>query len=149
MTCGDYRLAERGPSVEDYLRLRAAVGWSRLQPEAAERGLATGLYGVMLFHGDEVVGCGRVVGDGGVYFYVQDVIVLPEHQKLGLGARIMDAVMAFIQREATTGCFIGLMAAVGVEGFYERYGFRRRPDDRPGMFMTWGAPPGELHVPAS
>jgi hypothetical protein len=29
------------------------------------------------------------------------------------------------------------MAAQGAEGFYERYGFQRRPDDRPGMFRVW------------
>jgi hypothetical protein len=26
------------------------------------------------------------------------------------------------------------MAAEDAEGFYQRYGFDRRPDDRPGMF---------------
>jgi hypothetical protein len=29
------------------------------------------------------------------------------------------------------------MAAVGVESFYERYGFRRRSDRQPGMFRVW------------
>jgi len=82
----------------------------------------------------DAVGCGRVVGDGGVYFYVQDVIVLPELQGLGWGARIMDAVMRYLDASAPPGSFIGLMAAKDVEGFYRRYGFDRRPDDRPGMF---------------
>jgi len=33
--------------------------------------------------------------------------------------------------------FIGLMAAKDVAGFYEHYGFHRRPADRPGMYMMW------------
>jgi GNAT superfamily N-acetyltransferase len=143
VTCGDYRLVEGNPSKEDYQRLRAAVGWSPFEPEATERGLRNDLFGVTLLHGADVVGCGRIVGDGAVYFYLQDIIVLPEHQKRGLGALIMDAVMAFIEREAAPGSFVGLMAAVGVEGFYERYGFRRRSDQQPGMGLRWGAPPDE------
>jgi ribosomal protein S18 acetylase RimI-like enzyme len=92
------------------------------------------LYSVVLERDGDAVGCGRVVGDGGVYFYVQDVIVLPELQGLGWGARIMDAVMRYLDASARPGSFIGLMAAEDVEGFYRRYGFDRRPDDRPGMF---------------
>ncbi len=147
MTCGGYRLVEGNPSTGDYQRLRAAVGWSAFGSEAAERGLRNDLFGVTLLHDVEVVGCGRVVGDGAVYFYLQDIIVLPEHQTRGLGALIMDAVMAYLEREASPGCFVGLMAAVGAESFYERYGFRRRSEDQPGMFIRWGDPPPD--VPAS
>jgi GNAT superfamily N-acetyltransferase len=84
-----------------------------------------------------VVACGRIVGDGGMYFYVQDVIVAPVYHGRGLGAQIMDAMIDYLRRTARPGAFVGLMAAQGAEGFYERYGFRRRPDDRPGMFRVW------------
>ena len=148
MTCGDYRLVEGNPSTEDYQRLRAAVGWSPFQPDAASRGLRADLFGVALLHGSEVVGCGRVVGDGAVYFYLQDIIVLPEHRNRGLGALIMDAVMGFIQREAAPGAFIGLMAAEGVERFYEPYGFRRRGEEQPGMGLRWGDVPEDTSGPS-
>jgi hypothetical protein len=49
----------------------------------------------------------------------------------------MDAVMRYLGDAARPGSFVGLMAAEGVERFYERFGFRRRPDDRPGMFRVW------------
>jgi len=66
---------------------------------------------VVVLRGGEFVGCGRVVGDGGLYFYLQDIALLPEHQGRGLGAAIMDAVMAYLERTARRGAFIGLMAA--------------------------------------
>lgn len=132
------RLVERDPTVEEYQRLRRAVGWGETTDEGIAAGLPNGLFAVVLEHHDEVVACGRVVGDGGLYFYVQDVIVLPGFQGLGLGGRIMGAVMGYLERTARPGAFVGLMAAEGVEAFYERYGFRRRPDDRPGMFRVWG-----------
>ena len=62
------------------------------------------------------------------------MIVLPELQGQGWGARIMDAVMRYVEASARPGSFIGLMAAKNAEGFYLRYGFERREDDRPGMF---------------
>ena len=134
----EYRLLEMLPSISDYRRLRAAVGWSELAPEAMEPGLERSLYSVCVCRGEEVVGCGRVVGDGAVYFYIQDVIVLPEHQGRGLGARIMGRIMAYLDGHAHQNSFIALMAAKGAEGFYERYGFARRPPDRPGMVLIWG-----------
>ena len=63
--------------------------------------------------------------------------MLPEHQGNGFGARIMDALMRYLERAARPGAFVGLMTAEGVEPFYERYGFERRPDDRPGMSRVW------------
>lgn len=133
----EVRLVEREPTVEEYQRLRRAVGWGAMTDEAVTAGLPRALYSVVLERDGEVVGCGRVVGDGGLYFYVQDIIVLPELRGRGLGARIMGSVMAYLERTARPGAFVGLMAAEGVEGFYEPYGFRRRPDDRPGMFRAW------------
>jgi hypothetical protein len=49
----------------------------------------------------------------------------------------MDAVLGYLEGAAKPGAFVGLMAAEGAGGFYERYGFQRRPDDRPGMFRVW------------
>lgn len=31
---------------------------------------------------------------------------------------------------------MGLMAAEGVEAFYDRFGFERRPEGRPGMYLS-------------
>jgi GNAT superfamily N-acetyltransferase len=134
----EYILVERPPTVEEYQRLREAVGWESVDAEATETGLRNALFSVCLIHKDEVIGCGRVVGDGGIYFYIQDIIVLREFQGEGLGRRIMDAVMGYLSSHAHSNAFIGLMAAKGVSEFYRQYGFAERPPDRPGMFRIWG-----------
>lgn len=105
--------------------------------EGLAAGLASSLYSCVVVHDGEAVACGRVIGDGGMYFYVQDVIVIPEYHGRGLGAQVMEAVMGYLEGVAKPGAFVGLMAAQNAEGFYERYGFHRRPDDRPGMFRVW------------
>jgi ribosomal protein S18 acetylase RimI-like enzyme len=133
----DFIFIERPPGTSDYHRLRQAVGWEDLDDPTATAGLANALYSVVVEHNGETIGCGRVVGDGAIYFYIQDIIVLPAFQGQGLGRRIMDHVMDYFRRSARRNAFIGLMAADGIAAFYEPYGFKERPGDRPGMSMLW------------
>ena len=131
-----YVLVERSPTLEEYRRLRRAVGWGDVETGAIEVGLRNSLFSVCIVLANEVIGCGRVIGDGGVYFYIQDIIVLPEFQGKGIGRRIMGAVMEYLNTHARNGAFVGLMAAKGVSKFYERYGFKERPSDAQGMFRV-------------
>lgn len=77
---------------------------------------------------------GRIVGDGVMYFYVQDIAVMPDYQGQGVGTRLMDALMAYIHDHAPDKAFVGLYAAPAAIVFYERYGFIIPPaDDLTGM----------------
>jgi len=130
----EFQLVERAPTVEEYLALREAVGWGWRSEEMAATGLANALFTVCVLHGEEVVGCGRVIGDGGLYFYLQDIIVLPAFQSRGLGKRLMQSILGYLEAHALPGAFVGLMAASGASTFYTQFGFAARPPDRPGMF---------------
>jgi GNAT superfamily N-acetyltransferase len=120
--------------VDEYLALREAVGWGRPDEQMTARGLANALFTVCLLHQEQVIGCGRVIGDGGLYFYLQDIIVLPAFQGKGLGKRLMLAILAYLEKQAPPEAFVGLMAAKDVSPFYAQFGFVARPPDRPGMF---------------
>ena len=128
-------LVERNPTLEEYRRLRRTVGWLDVETGAIEIGLDNSLFSVCAVSENRVIGCGRVIGDGGIYFYIQDVIVLPEFQGRGIGRRIMDAIMEYVRAHACDSSFVGLMAARGVSKFYKHYGFKERPSDAPGMFF--------------
>ena len=95
-----YIIVERMPDVADYSRLRQAVGWCAYPAEVAEPALARSLYGVCARLDGAVVGMARVIGDGGMTFYIQAVIVEPAHQGQGLGAQLMDRVMAHLRTHA-------------------------------------------------
>ncbi|MBU2551549.1 MAG: GNAT family N-acetyltransferase [Proteobacteria bacterium] len=130
----DWLITEGPPTVAEYARLRQAVGWPPVDPRAASAALNASLFAVRVALQDDVIGMGRIIGDGGLYFYVQDVMILPEHQKGGLGRRIMQTLTRWLDDHAPPGAFVGLMAARGAAGFYRRHGFAERPPDAPGMF---------------
>lgn len=131
----EYQVVECIPTVEEYLALREAVGWERLDEQITARALANALFTVCILHQGKVIGCGRVIGDGGMYFYIQNIIVLPAFQGKGLGKRLMETILAYLEEHALPGAFIGLMAAKDVSSFYTQFGFAVRPPERPGMFL--------------
>ncbi|MBI5018369.1 MAG: GNAT family N-acetyltransferase [Deltaproteobacteria bacterium] len=129
------RLEERIPTVEEYVFLRDAVGWPPRGAAAAREGLSRSIYSICCVGRVGIVGCGRIVGDGGLYLYLQDIIVRPECQRRGLGTRIIRSLLTYIEKHNAPGVFVGLMAASGASRFYRRFGFEARGSDAPGMFM--------------
>ena len=73
--------------------------------------------------GEKLVGVIRVVGDGATIVFVQDLIVVPSHQRRGIGAQLMGAVVSrfsdVYQMELLTDDGSGACA------LYERLGFVR------------------------
>ena len=133
----DFDIVERAPTKDEYNRFRGLVGWHSIPSERALKGLNESLYVICIEKQGELVAFGRVVGDGYVYFYIQDVIVIPEYQNKGLGNKIMDTLMKFIDKKAPkkSGAYIGIMIAPGLESFYRKYGFDLMPKDSPAMGM--------------
>jgi ribosomal protein S18 acetylase RimI-like enzyme len=123
------------PSVDDYCALRDAVHWWNVSREATERALKNSLFAVCVWHEGQMIGHGRVVGDGSIVFYIQDVIVHPAHQGKGIGTQIMEMIMRYVRSQATTGTYVGLMSAERAVALYEKFGFTKRPDNMPGMGM--------------
>ncbi|MFC4103466.1 GNAT family N-acetyltransferase [Paenibacillus xanthanilyticus] len=133
-----YSLIERLPTPSEHLFLWEAVGWGSVDPETAASSIARSLYGVVVLHEDQVVGMGRIVGDGVMYFYIQDVAVLPDHQKHGLGKMIVERLMVHIRqcRLKNGAPFVGLFASQGKEPFYEQFGFKNHAPGMTGMFTV-------------
>ena len=120
-----YEVKTEVPSAEDYIRIRLAAGLSEKTKEAANLGLKNSLFAVTVFYDSEPVGIGRVIGDGGCFFEIVDIAVLPEHQGRGLGQKIMEALMDYIHSHAPKSAYVSLMADHGTPAFYARFGFTR------------------------
>ena len=129
------KLEHRSPTILEYKKLRASVGWWDVDEGAAETALTNSLFAVVAVEKGNLVGFGRIVGDGGLYFYIQDLIIHPEFQEKGFGKQVMDELMSFVRANAKSGAFIGLMAAKGLESYYESFGFKVRDEGAPGMYQ--------------
>ncbi|WDE08138.1 GNAT family N-acetyltransferase [Thalassomonas viridans] len=101
----------------------------------AKTSLANSLFHVVLRQQDKLIAMGRVVGDGAMFFYIQDVIVDPGYQRQGLGHIIMENIEAYLQKSVKKGSTIGLLAAKGKEAFYRRYGYQDRSGEVLGLGM--------------
>jgi len=119
----EYVLVERFPDAAGYARLRAAAGLSRKSPDAAARGVAGTLHGVSVLRDGELIGMGRIVGDGGCFFFVVDIAVEPAHQGRGLGKRIMTALDAWLRANAPETAHVALFADGEAKHLYTKYGF--------------------------
>jgi GNAT superfamily N-acetyltransferase len=120
----DVVLHDRLPTLDEYRDLCTAVGWAPvLNFDAAPASLSRSLLGVVATLHGRTVGMGRVVGDGAIYHYVQDVVVHPDLQRSGIGDAIVARLVARIHAQAPERAFIGVFAATGTQPFYERHGF--------------------------
>ncbi len=110
---------------QDYVRLRVLTGFADIPIEHAKRALDGGLINVSAIHGDRLIGMGRMVGDGAMYWYLQEIIVLPEYQKQGIGTKIVNHLVDYAVSHSTSGKFttIGGVSAKGKEEFYRKLGF--------------------------
>jgi GNAT superfamily N-acetyltransferase len=110
---------------QDFVRLRVLTGFSDIPIEHAKRALDGGLINVSAKYGDRLIGMGRMVGDGAMYWYLQEIIVLPEYQKQGVGTKIVNHLVDYAVSHSTTGKFttIGGVSAKGKEEFYSKLGF--------------------------
>jgi len=131
----NYKVVERTPTVDEYNRVRKSAGLSPKDSQAAARGLANTLFAVCVLHNGTVVGIGRVIGDGGLFFDIVDVAVVAEEQRRGIGTLIMTALMGYIDQNALASSLICLMANKGAAAFYEKFGFKARDLDMPGMII--------------
>jgi ribosomal protein S18 acetylase RimI-like enzyme len=131
----NYVLVPEPPDAMSYMKLREVTGLSRRSPEAAEVGLAGTWFGVHVNYGGQVVGMGRVIGDGGSFFQIVDVAVDPEHQGRGLGQQIMSALMAALRARAPKTAQVSLLADGAADRLYEKFGFRSTAPDSIGMLL--------------
>lgn len=132
----DIEIRKEVPSIEKYIHIRLKAGLSKKSPEAAEIGLRNGLFSVMAYHGKNPIGIGRVIGDGGCFFEIVDIAVLPEYQKKGIGRNIMESLMEYIHANALPTAYISLMADHGTPEFYKKFGFEcAELPQKSGMFL--------------
>lgn len=124
-------------TAQEFVYLTEVVGWGSPNIKQIEIALKNTIYSISVEMNGKIIGMGRIIGDGARIFYIQDVVIHPDYQRIGIGTQIMEKLLNYIENLpfSSHNIMVGLMSAKGKEGFYERFGFRKRPNDYQGNGM--------------
>ena len=83
-------IEEGNPDPEKFLSLRDGAGMNPRSLQGAIKGLGKEIFSVILRleQSKEIVGMGRVIGDGGTIFVICDMLVIERFQNMGGGTMI-------------------------------------------------------------
>ena len=117
-------------NIEEYNQLYDAVGWGAYNEAISKKALANNIYSVSIYYEEKIVGYGRIIGDGIVFLYIHDVMVLPEYQHNGIGSLIMNKLLEYIEKIKLENpdLRVYLGASKGKESFYRKFGFISRDE---------------------
>jgi GNAT superfamily N-acetyltransferase len=121
------------PETAEALELYGAVGWGAYTeaPEILERALRGSSSVATARREGRLLGLARVVSDGAVIAYLQDVLVHPEAQGEGIGRRLVEEV--FAPFDTVRQQVLLTDAEPGQRAFYEALGFVEAHDHEPGL----------------
>ena len=131
----NYKVIENQIPLETYQKLRIDCGLSSKTNEAGRIGLKNSIYSMMIEFENEIIGMGRIVGDGGCFCQIVDICVLPKHQGHGLGKLIMKKLSDFIVENLPDSCYVSLIADGNASFLYEKFGFKDTLPKSKGMYL--------------
>jgi ribosomal protein S18 acetylase RimI-like enzyme len=133
----NFAIINEPPTPVEYNDLRLEGGISGKSREAATVGLKNSLFAVCIYDQKTLIGMGRVIGDGGAFFQVVDIVVKPSYQGRGLGKRIMKEIMNYLDQNTYPGSYVSLIADDPANKLYEQFGFRYTYPRSYGMYKMY------------
>lgn len=125
------------PEVDEYLALRKVCGLSDRGKDASKIGLSNSIYSVIIRRStdQELVGMGRLIGDGGTAYQIVDIAVHPSEQGKGLAKNIMQLLMTHIENEVDPQAYVNLIADCPADKLYKQFGFVETAPESLGMYL--------------
>ena len=120
-----------------FLEIYRSVGWEAPGWDQITIALENSFATFCVYDGERPAGMARLLGDGGMSFYIKDFAVRLEYQGKGVGRMLMEAMESHITASIREGWAVSLeiISSKGKEQFYEKFGFEQRPCDWDGAGM--------------
>ncbi len=135
----EYQVVTSVP-LEDVVALYKAGGWWRETPKWREAipAMIRGSFCFMIARARDgrIVGMGRAISDGASDAYIQDVVVLQDQRRHGIGRELVKRLTAYCVDHGIG--WVGLIAEPGTEAFYRGLGYKPLEGYRPMLFGAEG-----------
>ncbi|MBD5116043.1 MAG: GNAT family N-acetyltransferase [Ruminococcaceae bacterium] len=132
------RITENELSADLFYELYISVGWEPPLKEQIAVALNNTIAAFTVYDDNNPVAMARLIGDGGMSYYIKDFAVIPTEQKKGIGTMLMKHIENYIIKNLKPNWAVSLelISSKGKEPFYEKMGFEARPCewDGAGMF---------------
>ena len=127
---------ENGLTYEEYIALRDSVGWYNFAEEQVSKSIKNSIYDIVVEDNGQAIAMGRLIGDG-IYFLIADIVVKPEYQGKGVGSKVIDKLLSYVDTNTPIGgrSSVQLIAEKGKEEFYIKKGFKLIPHEFCGSGM--------------
>ena len=132
------KILENVLTVTDFMKLYESAKWGKCREDIVQVSLKNSYATFAVMDGENVIGMARLLGDGGMAFYLKDFVILPEYQGKGIGRELLEYVQNYIRNELKDGwqTTLELISAKGKEEFYKKSGFEERPGKHMGAGMA-------------
>jgi ribosomal protein S18 acetylase RimI-like enzyme len=131
----NYKVIEKQIPIEIYQKLRIDCGLSGKTDKASRIGLKNSIHSVMLEFENNIIGMGRIIGDGGCFCQIVDICILPQYQGHGFGKVVMKNLTDFINDNLPESCYVSLIADGDAAFLYEKFGFKDTMPESKGMYL--------------
>ena len=117
-------------NAEEFNYLYDEVQWGAYDIETTKKLLKYTLYSISVYDDNKIIGYGRLIGDGIVFIFIRDVMVVPEYQSKKIGTNIMNKLLEKINEVKQENPYVRvyLGASKGKEDFYRKFGFITRSE---------------------
>ena len=134
----EYRIEKNTLLPEEHMALWESAGWGSLDRELVENSLRGSYATFAVRDGGRIIAMARIIGDGGMAFFLKDLVVSPYYQGKGIGRELLAHIEDFIRGELKEGwwSYLQLMSAKDKEEFYLKCGYKAHPHEHSGAGFT-------------
>lgn len=129
----EIRFVNSWPEDELVKLYKAGGWWKDTYDKSKLKGLIKGSFAfAVVIDKNQTIGMGRILSDGISDAYIQDLIILPEYRKQGIGKKLVDKLIEYCHSKDVK--WIALIAEPDQDGFYSSAGFKHMKNCVPMKF---------------